>query len=253
MRLHSLAILGLLAGCSLGKGEGAVVGAIEISGCAKNSDYDDPEFDLGADFFVGQPNFDPDEDDDVARDSLWIRVQHGGAYEELADTLSIHVIDLDKVREGVVEEVMADGCQRSKGKDGADDLPGCVRAELLMALSCPDAFENLVAAADLDVDGNPIPCPADVDLRRTFAGDFDDPEAFEDPFFSGDASDPDALHPSCIVFESLGAEYGDEIAAAFHFALRDARRLDGPSEVGGYLRGRFRFDLWRGAGAQAYP
>jgi hypothetical protein len=184
---------------------------------------------------------------------LWIRVQQGGAYQEVADSLSIQVVDMDNVQPGVVEEVMARGCQRTSGEDGDGDLRGCVRAELSMALSCPDAFENLVAMADLDGAGDPVPCPAEIDLDRTFAGDFDDPDAFSDPFFAGAARDPDALHPSCIVFRSLGVDYGDEIAAAFHFAIRDARMLDGQSGAGGYLRGRFRFELRRGSGAQAFP
>ena len=253
MRIAVLAPLTLLAGCAVGDGQGAVVGAIEISGCEKNSDFSEPDFDLHPDFFVGQPFFDPDEDSDAIRDSLWIRVQHGGAYQEVADTLSIQVIDMAKVRPGVVEEVMPQGCQRSSGETGVADLRGCVRAELSMALSCPDAFENLVGMADLDADGNPLPCPRGVDLQSTFGGDFDDVDAFDDPFFAGDPSDPDAPHPSCIVFSSLGSDYGDEIAAAFHFAIRDARILDGPSRAGGYLRGRFRFELRRGSGAQAFP
>lgn len=235
----------------MGQGHGSVVGAIEISDCDRSADLDEPEFDLDANYFVGQP-LDPDQEDDTTRNSLWIRIQHGGANPEVADTLSIQVVDLDEVRPGTVEDVMAHGCQRNGV--AADEGRGCVRADLAMTLSCPDSFLNLVAAADLDADGNPIPCPADedVDLGGAFAGDFDDPEAFEDPFFDGDASDPDARHPSCIVFRSLGAEYGDEIAAVFHFAVRDARMVDA-AKAGGYLRGRFRFELRSGPGAQAFP
>ena len=246
------AILALLAGCTVGKGTGAVVGSIQIEGCEKNTDFDEQQFDLDADFFVGQPFLDPDADQSMRRDSLWIRIQRGGAYQESADALSIQVVDLANVREGEVEDVMADGCQRSSGEDSSGDVSGCVRAELSLALSCPDAFENLVATADLDADGAPIPCPTSV-ADNVFDGDFDDPAAFEDPFFAGDASVPGALHPSCIVFQTLGSDYGDEIAAAFHFGVHDARMLDGPSGAGGYLRGRFRFELQRGAGAQAFP
>jgi hypothetical protein len=231
--------IALLLCCTVGKGDGVVVGALSIPDCHHDRAMDDSNFDLDADFYAGQPLF-HDQDRTSAPDALFIRIQHGGTYAEVADALSIQVIDLAMVHQDAVEEVT---------------LGGNVRAHLRMGLRCPDAFEDLVAAAD---DGTACPNVGREDRDRLFAGDFNDPAAFDDPFFSGDPADSAAPHPSCIMFRRIGTAFDDEITAAFHFNILDGRTLDGgkgsgASDAHGYLRGRFRFTLDRGPGAQAFP
>jgi len=253
----AMPLAALLLGCAVGHGEGVVVGSLFLPGCEKDQDLKAlgrDAFDLRPDYFVAQPVLDTDEDEATTRDALFIRIQHGGAQVDAADTLTIQVLDLDSVQTGGrVEEVMPTGCQRSSGEDGPGDARGCVRATLRMPIRCPDTFESLEAAAydptpDQGDNGDETPCPTTITTSPFFEGDFDRFEDSLDPFWSGGAE-----HPSCIAFRDIGREFGDEIAAVFHFNIRDARTIDGKSSAGGYLRGRFRFKFERGPGAQTFP
>jgi hypothetical protein len=79
--LPSLAAL-LLAACSLGEGEGHVSSnQLLVEGCWGG------QFDLGPDFFAAVPY----------RNTLNIRVQHGGDLEEVSDGMTVLVDDIDRV------------------------------------------------------------------------------------------------------------------------------------------------------------
>lgn len=221
-------VAALIGGCAAGDGQGIVVGSLYVPGCDEDEAFDRRDsFDLGVDFFVAQPILDPDEDESMAQDGLSIRLQHGGSSTDVADGLSIQVVDVDEVNLGSVAPV---------------EPGGMVRATLSMALRCPDAFEAMDAAA-----AEGATCPTAVGAGL-FSGDFDDPDDFDDPFWTEGLQ-----HPSCIVFDRIGTRFGDEIAAAFHFNLRDTRAREGEETVSGFVHGRFRFTLERGTGAQTFP
>jgi hypothetical protein len=90
-RLGSLALAALLAtalvpGCSQGGGSGSATGTLDVPDC-----WSGP-FDLKPDFFAAIPS------DSTDSDSLQIRVQNGGDYENFSDGIAILVDDAGEVR-----------------------------------------------------------------------------------------------------------------------------------------------------------
>jgi hypothetical protein len=84
--IFAAALLALLAGCSIGEGEGEVSSdKLAVEGCWNG------QFELNPDFFAAAP----------FRRTLAIRVQRGGEQEEVSDGVHILVDDIDKVREHI--------------------------------------------------------------------------------------------------------------------------------------------------------
>ena len=91
VRVGSLAIAALLAaaiapGCSQGDGSGSATGTLDVQDC-----WSGP-FDLKPDFFAAVPS------DSTDSDSLQIRVQNGGDFENFSDGIAILVDDAGEVR-----------------------------------------------------------------------------------------------------------------------------------------------------------
>ena len=76
--------LGLVAAaCAVGKGEGWVHGELNVPGC----DQDLSHYDMNADFFGAN----------AVNGQMTIRIQHGGDYQEYADSVTIAVQDIEYV------------------------------------------------------------------------------------------------------------------------------------------------------------
>jgi len=79
----------LLAACSLGEGEGDIKSTqLQVNGCWNG------QFELTPDFFAAVPY----------RNTLSIRVQHGGDTEEVSDGAIILVDDIQKVRDHIATQ-----------------------------------------------------------------------------------------------------------------------------------------------------
>lgn len=217
--------LAALTGCTVGGGEGFVVGEIDLPGC---DDLDGDGFDLGADFFAGEPFEDSGENEQAARDTLTLRIQHSAGNTDVVDGLTIQVLDLDEVEAGAPEDV-SPGCL---------DPASCpVRATLSLFLTCPDVYSALVASGATG-------CPAGLDAASLCGGDY----AARDPYrgLIEDAIPDDA---ACLVLCELGDEFEEVVSAAFRMRLIDDRA----DEARGWIEGRFRFDLARGRAGQSFP
>ncbi|GAB5548524.1 MAG: hypothetical protein SangKO_082840 [Sandaracinaceae bacterium] len=78
--------LGLASwGCSIGQGQGEITGAVRADDCG----LDDPDFSLEPSFFGGE----------VTGGQLNIRVQRGTDLESHADGLSIHIRDVNEIKQ----------------------------------------------------------------------------------------------------------------------------------------------------------
>jgi len=72
----------IIPACSQGKGEGVVLGTLNVSGCWTGS------FNLAPDFFAADPS----------GSSLQIRIQNGSDFQAFSDGLSILIYDTSKIR-----------------------------------------------------------------------------------------------------------------------------------------------------------
>lgn len=217
-------LLLLVAGCTVGGGEGFVVGELEVPGC---DDLEDT-FDLQADFFAGEPYDDAGKNDEARRDTLSLRIQRSGNNREVVDGVTIQVLDVESVREHRLVDVKA----------GCTDPADCpVRASLSLFLTCPQVYTPLLAQGM-------VACPDDVDVEPLCAGDFADREPYRqrlEQMLPEDAA--------CLVFCDLAHDFNQEVAAAFRMQIIDDRS----DESVGWIAGRFQFELARGQAGQTFP
>lgn len=109
-RLLLAGALGLLAlACSIGRGEGTVTGVVTVPSCR----LDDPNFDLGVDFFGAYFVNDPElRDATMRREHMTIRLQRGTYRESESDGLLISVANVNEVQTSLLDtpiEVSRDG------------------------------------------------------------------------------------------------------------------------------------------------
>lgn len=271
--LFGLAALVTLVGCPSGEGEGRVVGRFYVLGCDDAYSFGSPEtpafYDMGANFFVGEPIL-----DDTAvspRHRLDLRLQKGGNNLEGGDSLYIQVWD-----------VAAAAQQFSLGQGSPVGKGQAVRASLLLYVTCPTFYGSLTAAPRMDLEACPTLDATDTEARCATL-DFNaplDPDTDFAPLVTGH---------SCIVFCRLGSarrgqevpqgfavDFGDEVQGFFQINLTDSRLMeagveicgdgvdnDGDGEVDeedcevspgmGTLRGSFNFEVRRGQVAQEFP
>ncbi|MCC6749414.1 MAG: hypothetical protein IT371_17250 [Deltaproteobacteria bacterium] len=96
----------LFAGCLTNTGEGWIVGSLRVESCRDGEALDRPgTFDLGADFFAGDPLFDSDPASGQKRNSLALRIQQTSNRVEEADGLALHFHDLAQVARAFAAEV----------------------------------------------------------------------------------------------------------------------------------------------------
>ncbi len=273
-----LALIGVLAlptlaGCPTGDGDGVVVGRFYALGCDGAFSFgaeDAPaKYNMGADFFVGEPII--DETELNPRHRLDIRIQRGGNSIEDTDSLYIQVRDV-----AAVAQAFSD----SQGAAVGPDLD--VTASLLLYVTCPTFFGSLESAPSANVQACPTVSASDLEALCATT-DFNaalDPDVEFPPFTDGD---------SCILFCRFGQaergqpvpdgfriQFGDVISGIFSLNLTDQRMLDSGAEIcgdgidndgdgetdesdcqvppgAGKLRGTFNFEVRRGQVAQEFP
>jgi hypothetical protein len=274
-------------GCSLGQGQGAVTGTLNVPDCWSGS------FDLHPDFFAAVPQTGPNGVRS-ATTGIEIRIQNGGDFESFSDGLIIVVDDAGLVR----GDPAADGTSR----------PGLLNTPLVVSLA-PGVLPPGVPVTPI---ANPPIVHASLYLNRTCRTqndalyaldavtvnsadpdhDCDRPDGGEAPLpcgtpavasgadggmTAGDAMTPagDAAAPppatglvrqSTITFAHLFDGNPDEANAgerltnvpSFDFYLADPREicpggLGPPPRCRGHIKGWFNFYFQRGRPAQPFP
>lgn len=149
--LAALALASVGSSCSVGVGTGFVRGEVVDPACELN----DPEFELGASFFVADPT----------EDLLEIRVQAGANTEDASDGLSIYVRHASMVREHLGEPLPL-------GTDPSSE----VRMTLYLNDTCPTwptaALPALYVAMDGEIVFESIYAPAVDTAERLVHGRF---------------------------------------------------------------------------------
>jgi hypothetical protein len=174
----------LLAGCSLGEGEGAVSSdKLSVEGC-----WNGP-FELNPDFFGAVPY----------RRTLDIRVQHGGDLEEVSDGVMVLVDDIDAVANslGVPSRVGMPAGVRPIGVPVVKDpAPPIVHLTLYLNRSC-HAQNTALYSTDGTVTFHSIfngdPNEADADKRLTH-GEFSDVTVADPRDMAADGTVRNASH-----------------------------------------------------------
>jgi len=263
----------LSAGCPTGEGEGTVVGSFYLLGCDGTFDYGSAgspvQYNMNADFFVGEPIVDQGGSNPENR--LDLRIQRGGNNIEDADSLYIQIAD--------VQEVAA---QFSASQGTPVGPSNTIRATLLLYVTCPTFYGRLEATGDASGTGCPSLDASALDTlcaEVDFAGDVDPTTPFP----------PFAANSSCIVFcrfgsmergdevpDDFGVDFGESVQGIFHLNLLEQRLLESGTEIcadgrdndgdgdvdetdcesstgGGRLMGRFNFVVRRGQVAQEFP
>lgn len=272
--LGALSALGAV-GCPTGDGDGEVVGRFYVLGCDGAFNYgarDAPaSYDMGADFFVGEPIL--DETELNPRHRLDLRIQRGGNTMEDTDSLYIQVRDV-----AAVAERFATGQPIPVGPDVQ------VSAALLLYVTCPTFFGALEAAPPHEPGVATCPTVSATEVQALCEStDFNesvDPDAPFPPFED---------HHSCLILcrfgeaewgqptpDSFKVDFGDVVAGIFSLRVTDQRLRqqgleicadgvdndgDGDTDEGdcelspgrGMLRGTFNFEVRRGQVAQEFP
>lgn len=258
MRAALVAVF-VVAGCTVGEGEGEVKGSLYVKNCygtKSTDDYGTPtnpmSFDLRADFFSGEPIEDikPNPTDN----RLLIRLQTSGRRPEDNDML---VFDVQSWRVAqcvrgapavLATPELQRFCAHTPGQPPKVRVgPGFpITANLVLRNRCP--FNPFVGTARDTSASNPAATPDDWTSWIRL-------KAFGSAAVDGNGARPD-------VDPSFKVEFGEKLeATAFQLDIMDdivvrANAAKGPPpapHIFGSLSGRFRFELQRGQGAQTFP
>ncbi|WP_394848354.1 hypothetical protein LZC95_12930 [Pendulispora brunnea] len=264
------ALLGavLVPACgSLGDGEGSIGGTLNVPNCWSG------DFRLAPDFYAGVPY----------RDSVQLRIQHGGDFETFSDGIMILVDDVHAIRgdNGLPSRLgqplkvsLPVGVFPPGVPITPDPDPGLVHLTLYLQRTCrtQNVALHAVSAASLNANGT---CDA-IDSGEPFIGpcqgSASPPGA--DAGAGGDAgadggdggtSTPPRVGYSTITFDHLYNAVPEETNAAqrlsegrFDVYLVDPREicpggLGPPPRCRGHLTGNFRFYFERGRPGQPFP
>ncbi len=270
-----LSVAPLVGGCPTGDGEGEVVGVFFLLGCDDAFDYgsvDAPvRYDMEANFFVGEPIVDELESHPTNR--LDIRIQRGGNNIEDVDSLYFQIADVRQV----AESFSATGYSGTSVGYGEN-----VRALLSLFVTCPTFFGSLVATVDASA-------PACPDLDPVQRDELCDSLDYNSPLDPVATLGPFAPGSSCLIFCRFGSarrgeqvrpdfsiNFGDVVQGLFYLTLVEQRLLESGQEIcddgrdndgdgvadetdctdsaaGGWLMGKFNFEVRRGQVAQEFP
>ncbi len=275
----------LAPACSLGQGQGACSGTLDVPDCWWGT------FDLHPDFFAAVPGASPHYPDS-SNDSLQIRIQNGGDYETYSDGLIILIDDAGEVR----GDPAPDGTARPSllGQTLVVTLPAgvtppgvpvtpvanppLVHATLYLDKTCRTQNDALYAMAAVSgvgpdgectgSDGGPttLTCPGPATIADGGTGAADASASTDGGTDAGTSAAPaGSIRGSTITFTSLFDGNPDEpnaserlSAATFDFYLADPREmcsggLGPPPPCRGHLQGYFKFYFQRGQPAQPFP
>jgi hypothetical protein len=264
-------------GCSLGQGQGAVTGTLNVPDCWAG------HFDLHPDFFAAVPGGGPNGVK-APTTSLELRIQNGGDFETFSDGLVIDVDDVGQVR-GLLGTPLVVGLSPSVVPPGVPVTPVAnptiVHAALYLDRTCRTQHDALYALDAVTItdeacdrpDGGepPLPCGAPATASPD-GGPAPPPHAGTGAPDSG-AGAPEAgaaaagpVRQSTITFAHLFDGNPDESNAGerltnvtqFDFYLGDPRETcpggqGPPPRCRGHLTGWFSFYFQRGRPAQPFP
>lgn len=215
MKPTILSVLGsiLLSACSIGRGDGFVRGNLALTQCRQGDALEAPDFDLGAEFFFGDPLIDFDDSVELRRSSLTIRIQDTSNRLETSDGLMLLLPDLRYAARAYADArpLSADDCFESGGCPTEDYSR--VRAKLSLFNSCPDNRSPIVAAPRDVVRKNVV--AADNCLRsdtvRAACPTLSPAQLAElDEICAGDLNDANAIQPRIEAILGQGAESGSD-------------------------------------------
>jgi hypothetical protein len=254
MRRLAPALALLVVGCTVGDGTGEAVGALYVKGCQEGGDFGsflEPRYyNLGANFFAGEPIEDIKKDGDLNR--IVIRLQKSGKSNDLIDLLQFDVVNSYLVATCLSGRALPDDqfrsfCQTPPGQTTprmriGPNLP--IRSSLALRETCPYA-QRVGNARDGDGARIDQVVPLPLSEWRSW---------IEFTAFGAATRGP--------VLPTFKVEFNERISAQrFHVELVDDRvveadrRRDVPPtpDLIGVLDGNFDFELERGQGAQTFP
>lgn len=219
--LTAAAVAILLAGCSLGQGEGVVQSdKLYAADCWYGA------YNLEPDFFAANPY----------RNTLQIRVQRGDDLQEVSDGLNVLVDDVAQVRESYLGRPLSVRLQPGVAPPGTpvgssppppEDQPALVHMALNLERSCHN--QNIILQA---ISGT-------VTFDELFSGDPNESDATDK--FTATAAGPDGLGG----FDVIMADPRDIPVGAPVEAVPEDKRTR--------LRGSFSFYFERGQPGQPFP
>lgn len=214
--------LALLAGCSLGQGEGKVYSAQLVAADCWHGAYD-----MQPDFFAANPY----------RNTLQMRIQRGNDIQEVSDGLSVLIDDVERVRTQYLGKPLSVRLPAGVAPPGTPvglspqpdaDEPALVHMSLYLESSCHN--QNIILQA----------------IRGTIVFD---------QLFSGDPNEK-------VATEKLTATArGSDGLAGFDVEMADPRDIPAPGDAVElvpadkltHLRGSFSFYFERGRPGQPFP
>lgn len=270
-------MLGGLAACTAGNGSGAADGELFVTACNDGQPYGGTPgmhpFSLEPTFFAGESI----EDISLANTSnrLIIRLQRQGTHIEVNDILYVDVRDVKQIAR----------CVRGVDDDGAPDKTAYPWCDWTRSRCCAAGDAACLAINSPCVELGPrLPLSSYLQVRYTCSqGSI--PGAGVNVVGVAVTDDPNADPPvtttrySWIAFSDFGGvlpdtaaqggiatdfkiDYGNRLWADFHVdieddrvvtAIQDEEPLIPTALIGGWLDGRFDFDLDRGRAAQLFP
>jgi hypothetical protein len=211
----AISACGLLVGlgalgsaCAVGKGEGWVRGEITLPAC----DMDHAAYDMDADFFAAN----------AVNGQMTMRIQHGGDFQEYADSVTIAVQDVEWVNAKFIGTPIDVQLERPPGSP-VTVAPPLVRLSLSLRGTCGSHIYN------------PLGDPAQVVLHAT----------------SGTVTFTSILHGDV----SSRDTNSKRIEGSFDVTVEDPRNYGPPENKppASHLTGAFKFFYQRGGPAQPFP
>jgi hypothetical protein len=278
------------SGCPAGRGEGWVVGNMWIENCRDGAELSG-DFDLKADFYVGDPLFDSNDSVPQSSAKLLIRIQESSNDVSEANSLLIQFQDMLQAAQSFVRKKPMPFTDDGLFPE-ATDINTALRMSMQLLVSCPanqaamsglpfDLVEGPTKSPTAreqtclmpgDVAAAPSACPVLSDSDQQELDAICEAEDFNDrgPRARIEAILGRGAAPSCMYVCQLGPlsrdtpfeditsyeiDYGDTISALFSSRVVDARafRLNRCARAQGQLTGMFRFTLVRSRVAQPFP
>jgi hypothetical protein len=150
------ALLALLSGCKLGRGDGWVRGKLWVEHCRDGQSFgtgapEGDEFDLDAEFFAGQVDEDQNPSSPQRRHSLTLRVQPTSSHMEVSDGLYLQFINLPETArrfsKGLPVEITSKNLCPPNQK--CTELEDSVRASLYLYTTCPYIRQPFIGASHI--------------------------------------------------------------------------------------------------------
>lgn len=277
-----------LAGCPApGEGSGWVVGSLWVRNCDDGEELRQADdFDLGADFFFGDPLFDTTDSLEERRSSLFVRIQETASNIEEANSLVIQFHDLVQAAQAFVEGDALPISDESLCRT-CTTIRTAVRMSLNLFVRCPSnlapitgaAFPLVQRATDdparreeclLPAATAPPPCPRLGAAEKRALQHICEQADFNRREYRDEIRELLGSSGACLYLCEFGRaerggdptelrgfeiDYGHSVAGFFSADVLDTRavRLGECAGAYGHIEGMFSFELVRSRVAQPFP